>query len=234
MKKYLCLFSAACILSACGGSEVTFVGATIVTPDSNGAVLGVDTEDLTVVQSDIGGYVYGLATDVDALVIGNSAGRRAGDNGSFAVAGMLPDPNVGDSFVSGSASYNGTYEMLVIDGYDQSPDAATWGQETFEGPFSLTLSLEQDVFQGNVSSQDLTMTGQSADERLVFEDTLILIPVGDTPDTTTPTDFSGGTAFVNDEEVGLRGQVAFGDDGLVATFNGTGSSTLVAGGLLSN
>lgn len=221
------------LLGACLGTDRYYVGSVLVDPDEAGSVAGVSSDDLTLVTEDVGGFVYGFAQDVDAVIVGRSAGAGTGDSGAFLVAGVLPEPDVGAPFVSGSASYNGDYEMLVVTGHESSANPDTWTEETFAGSITATVRLEEEITPFTNPDRRIFLDAVSADERVVYEDIEFQLPGSGTFDTTEIRVFDGGGRVILDgNEVSVLSEIAFGEDGLVGAFAGEGTNVFVAGGMV--
>jgi len=133
-------------LSGCIGNEVEFFGATPVTLNPDGSVVGTSGEQLTVVDTAAGSFGHGFIQGVDATVIGNSSGAAAGDTGNFAAAGIIDGFDVGANYLSGTASYTGEYAMTVVTGYEQRPgNPNAWNTEVLSGPLTARIELHTAV-----------------------------------------------------------------------------------------
>ena len=229
---------AAAGLAACGGGgSKAFVGVTDITVDASGAVAGVSGQSLAILDSDAGSFAHGFLQGVDATVIGNSGGSASGDTGSFAVSGIVDDYNVGSAYVSGTASYSGAYAMTVVSGYERSANPANWEQETFSGTFDARIELHTALTSandpGHGHSHDFDVVelfGTSDDGRISFDEVVIYSPTPPAQPSTLIHRFEGGEANLGGDPVPLRGQVAFGSDGMIASFQGQDAENLVAGG----
>ncbi|MEL6572892.1 MAG: hypothetical protein AAFQ64_14600 [Pseudomonadota bacterium] len=240
MKNYILCFAACTALSACGGTGREFVGAIEVDVEETGAVVGLDTAPLSTVSSDVGGFAFGLVSDVDATAFNVNFGQSDGDLASFVVSGVLPEPNVGLAIGGGVATYTGQYAMEVIKGHEDTPNANAWDRESFGGAVTVVVDLHEegshlgDPAHGHSHEADEIRMSLAADDgHLVFDDVILFELQFPAQPMTGPFDVSGGTAVIDDVEVSLTSQVYAGQDGVVGAFQGEGPNTLVAGGFVA-
>ncbi len=226
------------LLAGCGGSAREFVGVTDVDVDASGTVAGLSEQSLTVFETDVGIFAHGFVEGVDALVIGNSSSAVAGDIGNFAASGIVDGYDVGGSYVSGTASYSGDYAMTVVSGYEESPNPQNWQRQALTGEFIARIELHTAVAAANDPdhghSHDVDVVELSIGEEgdpLFFEEVIIYSPTPPALPSTILNTFNGGFANVGSgAPVPLEGKIAFGSDGIIASFQGQTADHLVAGG----
>lgn len=223
------------LLAACGGTGRQYIGATFVEPDVNGAIAGIDPERLTIVSdASANGYVYGLSGIVDPLVVGNSGRASAGDTAAYAVAGLLPTIDVGAPITFGSVSFTGEYQLVASQGYARTPNPNAWTSETFSGAMTATISIDREEFDANTFIANMRLNAVSDDGRLVFDNAIVFDLANNRRPANEPFSFGGGSGIVtyDDEEIGIRGEMAVGREAGVAAFTGQNDRTLIAGGFL--
>lgn len=214
------------------------MGAVPVAVDAGGSVAGVSNQSLSIVDAGFGRFAHGLLEDVDGTIIGNSTGATAGETATFVASGIVDDYDVGASYISGTASYSGTYGMTIVSDYDDSPDSSTWATRTFEGPVTARIELHtaiaaaSDPNHGHSHDVDVVelFIGEAGD-LIYFDEVIIYSPTPPAQPSSVMRSFNGGVVTIDESEIPLEGQVAFGGDGLVAAFQGRDADHLVAGGL---
>ena len=247
MKHVVGLILLGIVLSGCGGSSGSaFVGVTDVSVDESGSISGVSGQSLTVVSTDVGRFAHGVVVGVDATLIGNSAGAVAGDTGNFVAVGIVDGFDVGGAFPNdqsalfGTATYTGRYEMTVVSDYESSANPDDWtipapltGEMTARIELHTAIEAENDPDHGHshggLDVIELFVGGE--DDVLYFDEVIIYSTNLPARPSFELHDFNGGFANVGSgEPVPLSGQIAFGSEGMIASFKGQTADHLVGGG----
>lgn len=230
-------------LVACGGSERAFFGGMTAEVDINGNFNGVPASATQVVSKGGNGFAYAFARNLDATVVGSSAGAASGDVGNFGLSGILPGYDVGQPILSGAASLTGEYAFTMITGTEQSPNAGAWKQEEFAGVMTAMISFDRaesdlsdpddpstagdvDVYQN-----DMILAGQSDDGHLILKRSKIYDLISQR-DLSAPSNFSELNLRLNGQSFSPRNEVIAGEDGVIAAFAGSGRNTIVTGGFV--
>lgn len=207
--------AALAMLTACGSGDydgnigkdpvtISAFGATTKVPTTTGAFPGISAANTTVVQDGSGnGYAFAYAL-VNAADYGDGTGQA-----NLAVAGVLPQTDLGTTPTSGVATMTGAYRLIVVENADATTAPDTW---TVTRPTG-TLSADIDFGTGR-------LTGASTDGALT------LAASGDAG-------FADG--FAGDVSYnGVAGRFAgeLGPDDAVATVTGQGGDSFYAGGFI--
>ena len=198
-------------LVACGGSERLYFGGAIFEPQSDGSFLIQDIAEGQVLET--GGVVaaaYGYGwTDPTNIGGGgvSSNTSSSGDNGVYAVAGYLPDTDVGTVPTSGTMSQSAVYGMYVVTGTHQSASPADWEYAQVEGTMTVTVDLDDQSFDAASSDGLIAMDGYVHDGTLM------------------------GSVVYSDTSYDASGYIEglFGTDGTVGAFDCEGNNIMCAG-----
>lgn len=151
------------MLAACGSSdydgnigkdpvEISAFGAATIVPTTTGAFPGIAAADTTVVQDGGGnGYAFGYAL-VNAADYGDDTGQA-----NLAIAGVLPQTDLGTTPTSGVATMTGTYRLVVVENADTTTAPGTWTVTRPTGTLSADIDFGTGRLNGASTDGKLTL-----------------------------------------------------------------------------